>query len=556
MKDKLFLPLFLRTVARFLLFWLIVMGVLTLRNLDTQERLLNSGLSESEDWNLRDCQLVLEGDYDSAIKPAQLEDRLSAYYSMYGAMGVYRLYDVDGQELARSQLTSGFFCLPGTGTYSYHLRFDPVLTEEEHLALALRLREERQLLQFYGTEGGLYEEYLGSDQGINFSVGLRGEVTGVVEGNVVYPQKLVYYYEDGPVVLLDTDSDFFDGKELTTLTFDAARISSPLIWSDTSPELALELFREAEARIDSLTADQPPSSNQASTLSGRSGYAHVGPSATLNGIIAASGVAYRPARMALHGLEAVYVGTLLLALLLAFYTTRSQARSLRRERELTNAVAHELKTPLALLRSYAEGLQEDIAPEKREEYLAVIMEESDRMAALVNSLLDFSRMASGKMALRAEAVDLSGLVGEVCRPLDRPAAEKGVRLALETPPCTVSGDRERLRALCAELCGNALRHCRPGGAVRVSLARKGDRVRLRVGNDGDPIPPDALERVFDPLYRVDEARDRAQGGSGLGLALVRETARLHGGTCGAENGPSGPVFWVELPLYNSGASVV
>ena len=155
MKDKLFLPLFLRTAARFLLFWLIVMGVLTLRNLDTQERLLNSGLSESEDWNLRDCQLVLEGDYDSAIKPAQLEDRLSAYYSMYGAMGVYRLYDVDGQELARSQLTSGLFCLPGTGTYSYHLRFDPVLTEEEHLALARRLREERQLLQFYGTDGGL-----------------------------------------------------------------------------------------------------------------------------------------------------------------------------------------------------------------------------------------------------------------------------------------------------------------------------------------------------------------------------------------------------------------
>ena len=178
------------------------------------------------------------------------------------------------------------------------------------------------------------------------------------------------------------------------------------------------------------------------------------------------------------------------------------------------------------------------------------------MAALVNSLLDFSRMASGKMALRAEAVDLSGLVGEVCRPLDRPAAEKGVRLALETPPCTVSGDRERLRALCAELCGNALRHCRPGGAVRVSLARKGDRVRLQVGNDGDPIPPEALERVFDPFYRVDEARDRAQGGSGLGLALVRETARLHGGTCGAENGPSGPVFWVELPLYNSGASMI
>ena len=554
MKDKLFF--FRRTAARFLLFWLIVMGVLTLRNLDTQESLLESRVEETQDFNLRNCQLVLEGDYDPAIKPAQLEDRLSPYYSMYGAMGVYRLYDADGQELARSQLTSGLFCLPGTGTYSHHLRFDPVLTEEEHLALARRLREERQLLQFYGTEGGLYEGDLGSDQGINFRIGLRGEVTGVIEANVVYPQKLVYYYEDGPVVLLDTGSDFFSGKELTTLTFDAAQISSPLIWSDTSPELGLELFREAEARIDSLTADQPPSTNRASTLSGRSGYAHVGSSATLNGIIAASGVAYRPARMALHGLEAVYGGTLLLALLLAFYTARSQERSLRRERALTNAVAHELKTPLALLRSYAEGLQEDIAPEKRAEYLSVIQEEADQMAALVNSLLDLSRMAAGRMLLRTEAVDLSGLVRAVCRPLARPAEEKGVRLELETPPCTVSGDRERLRALCAELCGNALGHCRPGGAVRVSLARAGNRVRIRVANDGDPIPPEDLERIFDPFYRVDEARDRARGGSGLGLALVRETVRLHGGRCRAENGPSGPVFWVELPLYNPGAPVV
>ena len=91
MKDKLFLPLFLRTAARFLLFWLIVMGVLTLQHLDTQETLLESRVAEAEDFNLRNCQLVLEGDYDPALKPAQLEQRLSPYYSMYGAMGVFRL---------------------------------------------------------------------------------------------------------------------------------------------------------------------------------------------------------------------------------------------------------------------------------------------------------------------------------------------------------------------------------------------------------------------------------------------------------------------------------
>ena len=548
MKDKLFLPLFLRTAARFLLFWLIVMGVLTLRNLGTQESLLESRMGEAEDFNLRNCQLVLEGDYDPAIKPAQLEDRLSAYYSMYGAMGVYRLYDVDGQELARSQLTSGSFCFPGTGTYSYYLRFDPVLTEEEHLELAQKLRENRTLCYFYGTEGGLYDE---EENEPDDMIGRYGEVTGVLEDNVVYPQKLVYYYEDGPVVLLDTDSDFFDGKELTTLTFDAAQISSPLIWSDTGPELALELFREAEARIDSLTADHPPSSNQASTLSGRSGYAHVGPSATLNGIIASRGVAYRPARMALHGLEAVYVGTLLLALLLAFYTARSQARSLRRERALTNAVAHELKTPLALLRSYAEGLREDIAPEKRAQYLEVIMDQSDQMAALVNSLLDLSRMKAGKTRFTPDPVALDQVVASVFRALARPMETAGVTLALDLTPCTVAGEEGRLSLVVSNLAANALQHTPSGGEIRVTLQVCGSFALLQVENDGEPIPLEALPRLFEPFYRSDGARDRKSGGTGLGLALVKETVTLHGGTCGVENLSTGVCFWVKLPLLST-----
>ena len=552
MEKKRFLPLFLRTAARFLLLWAAMVLLLSLRELDAQTTWLKNGLSEARDWNTMNAHLVLEGDYDPAIKPPQYDDRMGAYYSTYGAVGVFRLYDTTGLELGRSQLLSGHFSLPGTGVYDHYLNFDAFLTDDEQLSLGRLLREERQLNRFYGTEGGLHEDYLGLDGGTSFTVGLRGEITGVVEDNVVYPQKLVYWYEEGPVTLLDTDSSFFDGKVLTTFTSDSIQLSSVLAWAGTGPELTLELFREAEARLEDLVGDRVPSNSWTAS----SGYAQLGSIAPYDGLISACGISYRPLLLATHDLLFLYVATLIFTLLLAFSTARAQERSLRRERDLTNAVAHELKTPLALLRSYAEGLQEDIAPEKRAEYLSVIQEEADQMAALVNSLLDLSRMSAGRMLLRTEAVDLSGLVRAVCRPLARPAEEKGVRLELETPPCTVSGDRERLRALCAELCGNALGHCRPGGAVRVSLARAGNRVRIRVANDGDPIPPEDLERIFDPFYRVDEARDRARGGSGLGLALVRETVRLHGGRCRAENGPSGPVFWVELPLYNPGAPVV
>ncbi|MFQ8759515.1 MAG: hypothetical protein ACLSAF_08840 [Intestinimonas sp.] len=138
-----------------------------------------------------------------------------------GSMGVFRIYDLDGTELARSPLTSGYFSLPGTGVYDYFLHFDPVLTDDEQLALARLLRADKDLCAFYGAEGGLYGE------GDVDRPGLYGEVTGVVEHNVVYPQKLVYYFADGPLTLLDTDSAYFEGKTLTTLAFDAARLQSP-----------------------------------------------------------------------------------------------------------------------------------------------------------------------------------------------------------------------------------------------------------------------------------------------------------------------------------------
>ena len=194
MKKKLFLPLFLRAAARFLLLWVLMVFLLSLRELDAQITRLETGVSESRDWNLRNCQLVLEGGSEPWDRPAILNDRMYTYYATYGAVGVFRLHDAEGQELARSQLTYGSFSL-NTGVYDYYLNFDAVLTDDEQLALGRLLREERQLNCFYGTEG-LYGEYAGSDGGESFTVGLRGEVTGVVEHNVVYPQKLVYYYED------------------------------------------------------------------------------------------------------------------------------------------------------------------------------------------------------------------------------------------------------------------------------------------------------------------------------------------------------------------------
>ena len=252
--------LFPRTAARFLALWLLFMLLLSWQNQSAQESRLEAAVDSAAAWNQENCQMVLEGDYDNAIKPAQLEQRLSAYASQYGAVAVFRLPAAGELGERRSQLTSGSFALPGTGVYSYYLRFDPVLTDQEHLELACRLRADRNLCTFYGTEGGLYDE---ADLAESDRVGWYGTVTGVLEGNVVYPQKLVYYYSEGPVTVLDTDSAFFDGKELTTLTFDLAQINSPLVDSPSGPELTLALFREAEARIDRLIGSRAPDSSWA-----------------------------------------------------------------------------------------------------------------------------------------------------------------------------------------------------------------------------------------------------------------------------------------------------
>ena len=547
MKQKLLLPLFLRTAARFLLLWALMVLLLSLRELDAQTTRLKSGVSEARDWNLMNAQLVVDGDYDPTIKPAQYDDRMDAYYSTYGAVGVFRLYDTEGTEMGRSLLTSGSFALPGTGVYDYYLNFDAALTDDEQLALGRLLREERQLNRFYGTEGGLHDDYLGSDQGKSFTVGLRGEITGVVEHNVVYPQKLVYYYEDGPVTLLDTDSSFFDGKTLTTFTSDSIQLSSILAWAETGPELTLKLFREAETRLENLVGDRTPSNAWAGSSVGGSGYAQSGASASYEGLVSATGVSYRPFLMATHDLWFLYLATLLFTLLLAFFTARAQARSLRRERDLTNAVAHELKTPLALLRSYAEGLQENIAPEKRAQYLEVIMAASDQMAAMVNSLLDLSRMKAGKTRFEPGPVALDRVVESVFHTLERPMETADVTLALDLEPCTVSGEEGRLSLVVSNLAANALQHTPAGGEIRVVLREKGRTALLRVENDGEPIPPEALPQLFEPFYRSDTARDRQSGGAGLGLALVKETVTLHGGTCGVENLPHGVRFWVALP---------
>ena len=216
-------------------------------------------------------------------------------------------------------------------------------------------------------------------------------------------------------------------------------------------------------------------------------------------------------------------------------------QQLERERAFTRAAAHELKTPLAILRAHAECAMEDIAPDKRGEYLNIVLEESDRMAELVSALLTLSRLDShNKPAM--ETVELVPILQRAAESFAPMAEQKGIVLTTELSDLQVNGNDALLHKIISNLLSNALRHTPAGGTVVLQLYEQDGNTILEVDNDGEPIPEEHLPRLFEPFYRVDSSRNRADGGTGLGLTIVRAAVLAHGGSCEVCNREGGVQF--------------
>ena len=214
-------------------------------------------------------------------------------------------------------------------------------------------------------------------------------------------------------------------------------------------------------------------------------------------------------------------------------------------RIFTSHLAHELKTPLAVIHSYAQGLQEHIAEDKREKYLATICSEAERMNDMVLELLVLSRLEAGRVKLRRENFSLSQLTRSTLEKLAPTLEAKGLRLstALEDP-APVLADRGRMAQVVENLLTNAVKYTPAGGNIQVEVAQTDHHTMLRVSNDCPPIPQEELDQLFEPFYRREDA---APGeGTGLGLAIVRHIVQLHGGSCQASATPGGVVFTVTL----------
>ncbi len=210
------------------------------------------------------------------------------------------------------------------------------------------------------------------------------------------------------------------------------------------------------------------------------------------------------------------------------------AESLAHQEDLRRAmlsdVAHELRTPLAVIQAQAEALQDNILPATAEN-LAPLVTQTHQLVRVVDDLRTLAHADAGQLQLEMTAVPLAPLVHDLLSSLTGDAAARGVTTASTVPGNLPAlwADPVRLWQVLANLTSNALRHTPAGGSVLISAAAGDDMAEITVRDDGEGVPAEDLPHVFDRFYRVEKSRSRDTGGSGLGLAIARRLVEAHGG---------------------------
>lgn len=223
-------------------------------------------------------------------------------------------------------------------------------------------------------------------------------------------------------------------------------------------------------------------------------------------------------------------------------------------RDFVANVSHELKTPITSIKGFSEtlldGAMED--PQLRQQFLSIILTESQRMESLIQDLLDLSKVEQQGFKLSIHSVDLNTLLYEVTTVLSNRATEKEITLTLDTLPeeAWIDGDSQRLMQVFVNLIGNALMYTMPGGTVHVSLEEEEETITVHVQDTGIGIDSDEISRIFERFYRVDKARSRNSGGTGLGLAIVKHLVEAHKGEIEVKSEVNkGTTFSVKLHKY-------
>lgn len=249
---------------------------------------------------------------------------------------------------------------------------------------------------------------------------------------------------------------------------------------------------------------------------------------------------------------------------LVFLDTTELRRLEGVRRDFVANASHELKTPLTVIRGLAETLRDDdLPPDLRRRFTQRLQSNAERLQAILEDLLDLSRIESGGWKVEPEPLELAQVARDVWSPFAEQARGKNVSFAIHTDAGAgrIEADRGALRQVFTNLFSNALRYTPPGGRIDVRInpaspPGSGATV-VEVADTGVGISAKHLDRIFERFYRADPARSREEGGTGLGLAIVRHLIDRHGGTVGAESQLGvGTTIRFTLPLVPEGAEPI
>lgn len=234
---------------------------------------------------------------------------------------------------------------------------------------------------------------------------------------------------------------------------------------------------------------------------------------------------------------------------LAGRSIRPTEEAMARQQAFVANASHELKTPLTLIRSSAEVALRSTKPKSEAaEFLKEIVREAEHMDRLVEDQLLLSRLDQGQVELTLQPVPLDPMLRDIKLQLERLPAADGKQLKFRLEPCWAQGDPTRIRQILLILLDNALRYTPSGGTIEVNTSCHQDKARIRIIDDGPGIPVEDLSRITDRFYRVDPARGRDSGGSGLGLSIAKTLVQAHKGSLSIESQPGmGTTVEVELP---------
>ncbi|EEL60506.2 two-component sensor histidine kinase [Bacillus toyonensis] len=216
-------------------------------------------------------------------------------------------------------------------------------------------------------------------------------------------------------------------------------------------------------------------------------------------------------------------------------------------KEFISGVSHELKTPLSVIRSFAEGIQDGVSKDTTY-YTDVILEETENMNRLIVEMLELAKLESGTYKLEMTTFSIGELIQQIHTKLLFSMEEKQLQVDVDADTSIfVKANRSRIEQVVVNLLSNAIRYTPDGERIKVSVIETEDTVKVEIENTGNPIPEESLEKIWDRFYRLDASRSRHTGGTGLGLSIVKNILDLHHAKYGVYNTNNSVVFYFNLP---------